>query len=102
MAAIVTADPYIREKLQEQRDAVQQKSKKTKKLKTGDQTSTFISVFDVENTHEFETREDKEDPANRCEFKLIVFHCLDSKDQQQLCRNTQFCVVGDYLCHRNR
>jgi len=33
-------------------------------------------------------------------LKIIVFNCRDAKEQEKLLVNTQFSVVGDYLCHR--
>ena len=32
-------------------------------------------------------------------FTVIVFHTLDP---EEFARKTQYCVVGDFLCHRRR
>ena len=33
---------------------------------------------------------------------MIVFHVIDEAGQEQCVKNMQFCVVGNYLCHRRR
>lgn len=35
-------------------------------------------------------------------YKVVVFHCLDVEEQKTFQSNTQYCVVGNYLCHRVR
>ena len=60
----------------------------------------FISVFSVPNTKQVDAF--SEIAGRRCEYKVIVFHCLNEAQQKQIVKETQFCVVGDYLCHRVR
>lgn len=38
----------------------------------------------------------------KSEFKLIVFHVLDEEQQKLFTKQTQYCVVGNYLCYRHR
>lgn len=33
---------------------------------------------------------------------MIIFHTLDEEIQNEFVSNTQYCVVGNYLCHRRR
>ena len=35
-------------------------------------------------------------------FTVIIFHALDEETQNEFVSNTQYCVVGNYLCHRRR
>jgi len=58
--------------------------------------NSYITVFSVKNS------DFVEGDTKKCDFKVIVFHCLDVEHQMELTKNTQFCVVGDFLCHRIR
>ena len=45
---------------------------------------------------------DQQDEEKYTDFKFVVFHCSDQDMQNRLTSETQFCLVGDYLCLRDR
>ena len=65
---------------------------------TGSEVSHYITVLNVSNTLE-QGGGASEDHA---QYKVIIFHCLNVEHQRQLTKQTQYCVVGDFLCHRDR
>ena len=36
------------------------------------------------------------------EITVIVFHCKDKEEQSQFIKSTQFCVVGNNVCYREK
>lgn len=79
MAAIVTNQPEIREKLEEEKQKEEQmsQSKKSKKKRANSSKikHSFISVFNVPNTRDIRTS--LHDDTTKSEYKVIVLHCLD-------------------------
>ena len=91
MAAIVSTNPTVLDQLQAA--GVGEKGKGWGKAGYDAGTRVdFISVLSVAST----------EATSAGEFKVIVFHCENAEQQRQLVKETQFCVVGNYLCHRHR
>ena len=95
MAAMVSTNPQVIAELEKDR-RIESKDNKRPIFKSGDNADTFISVFNMENTK-------LEDGDHvKCQYKVIVFHCLNPDHQNAIVKNTQFSVVGDFLCYRLR
>ena len=63
----------------------------------------YISIFKIEDTIDLKTSlvgNAKENETSA--FTVIIFHTLDEETQNEFVSNTQYCVVGNYLCHRRR
>lgn len=88
MAAIVSTNPTVLDQLQA---AGAGEKGKGQGYDAGTRVD-FISVLSVAST----------EATSGSEFKVIVFHCENAEQQRQLVKETQFCVVGNYLCHRQR
>ena len=63
-------------------------SKKRTKFKSGTEVDTFISVFKLKNSMKDNDFEGEEDEDLQCQYKVIVFHCLNTDHQMQLVRKT--------------
>ena len=62
----------------------------------------FISIISLKNLAlEDPSVIDNED-LTKADFRVILFHCPDKTGKDNLMKNTQYCFVGDYLCHRQR
>ena len=63
----------------------------------------YISIFKIEDT--IDLKGSLVGSANKNEtsaFTVIIFHALNEEIQNEFVTNTQYCVVGNYLCHRRR
>ena len=99
MAAIVAQDTAIIDQLKEQEEkTINPFGKKSNRAMK--ECKFFISTICVPNTAVNE--EIDGNTGKKTDFKYVVFHCLDEHQQERMTRKTQFCVVGDYLCHRDR
>ena len=70
MAAVISTNPEVIAEL-EKDIRIENKDNFRPKFKSGDNADTFISVFSMENT----TLEAGE--SIKCQYKVIVFHCLN-------------------------
>ena len=107
MAAIVSTNPRILKALHDdvrikENDITKGKKKGRTQFQTGDLQTTFISVFQIENKIKNEVSMVDPDTKQPCQFEIILFHCLNDEHKKQMMKDTQFCVVGNYLCHRHR
>ena len=99
MAAIVTHDPIVKQNLRQLTEAYDRKVRARRK--SGDIKEHFISIYKVHNNHDPNRSLSLAfDCANA--FTVIIFHALDAGTQTQYVENTQYCVVGNYLCHRTK
>ena len=75
----------------------------------------FISIVTVKNTILDDWTIIQTDGSRMADYKIILFHCLPhnefARDEQgrelkaqrdDLVENTQFCIVGNYMIHRQR
>ena len=77
--------------------------KKMKKIKSGEVRENYISIFKVENDSAAKlSQSQKNDNLQFSSFTVIVFHARNEDHQYMLTKQTQYCVVGNYLCHRYR
>ena len=99
MGAIVSPNPHIRGKLLMARQELE--LRKEKKALSGTIETNYISIFKIEDTKDLKTSLGV-NPNETSAFTVIIFHALDEKTQNEFVSNTQYCVVGNYLCHRRR
>ena len=104
MAALLSRDEDVLDKLSKQKPVWKQDMKK---LASNVRREHYISIYKVQNVRDLKTSllgggDFDDEDLQISSFTVIVFHVQKQVDQEMLVKNTQYCVVGNYLCHRYR
>lgn len=100
MGAIVSPNPHIRGKLLMAKE--ERRMRKEQKALSGTIEVNYISIFKIEDQSKGVDTSLEVSETETAAFTVIIFHALDAETQGEFVNNTQYCVVGNYLCHRRR